>query len=38
MNSDWLLLSVDTSAITVLFLVAKPGCLYDCNEMQTATL
>ena len=37
-ESDWLFLSVDTSAaITVLFSVATLGCLYRRNEMQPAT-
>ena len=38
MISDWLLLSVDTSAITGLILVARLGCLYGRNEIQPATL
>ena len=38
MKSDWLLLSVDTSAITVLLLEATLGCIYGRNEMQPATL
>ena len=34
MESDRLMLSVDTSAISVLFLVATLGCLYGHNKVQ----
>ena len=38
MKSDWLLLSVDTSAFSVLCLEATVGCLYGRNKIQPATL